>query len=198
VLALIGGLGMLLHAGPLPWQRGARRLTATSVAGQHAQPASHAARPPAAAAIEGEGAAAPASGTTQDTPAAEPAAQAPARVPTARELKQARSTTLRGHRYLRADRHETAALAYLKALAIAPDYAPAIAPLVRIYLDDANAPDALRWAQRLATLAANDGDAQLLLGDAHELNGDAARATAAWQRASTLGNAAARKRLAQP
>ena len=192
VLALAGGLAMLLHASPLPWQRAAPRGAAASDDRSHGQPGS---QPSASAGTEGGAATAVA---TQAASAAEPTAQAPARAPNARELKQARSITLRGHRYLRADRHETAAMAYLKALAIAPDYEPAIAPLVRIYLDKANAPEALRWAERLATLAANDGDAQLLLGDAHELNGDAARATAAWQRASTLGNAAARKRLAQP
>jgi Flp pilus assembly protein TadD len=124
-----------------------------------------------------------------------PAVDAP-REPTAKELKQARSITARGHRYLRADRHETAAMAYLKALEIVPGYVPALTPLIGVYLDEANAPEACRWAEQLVAVAPNSGEAHLLLGDALEQSGDGGGADRASRRASELGNKLARKRLA--
>ena len=150
-------------------------------------PAAEAATQPAAAAQ-----------TEAASEAGAPVAVAPPapRQPSASELERARSITLRGHHYLRADHRKTAATAYLKALAIAPDYVPAITPLVRIYLELGNAPEALHWAARLVTLDPEDATAQLLLGDAHALSGDQTNAVEAWRRASALGSKAAAKRLA--
>jgi tetratricopeptide (TPR) repeat protein len=117
------------------------------------------------------------------------------RQPTRSELKHARRIAKRGDHYLQDDRPQTAAEAYLKALAIAPDYTPAIRPLVQIYLRRGSAADARQWAQHLAAVEPDNPNSHLLLGDAYALGNEDALASAAWQRASTLGSDAARKRL---
>src|SRR5690606_38367490 len=118
----------------------------------------------------------------------EPDALAPKpRVPSRRELKEAQRTTKRAHRYLRSERYERAAAAYKGALALAPEYAPALIGLTRVHLHDRDATEALRYAERLAALAPDDKVTQLLLGDAHALSGDSALATEAWRRSAKLG-----------
>jgi Tfp pilus assembly protein PilF len=117
------------------------------------------------------------------------------RQPNRSELKHARRITKRGDHYLQDDRAQTAAEAYLKALAIAPDYAPAIRPLVQIYLKRGNASEARQWAQHLAAVEPDSANSHLLLGDAYALGNEDALATQAWERASTLGSDAASKRL---
>jgi tetratricopeptide (TPR) repeat protein len=153
---------------------------------------------------------APASAVARTATAAVPAAQLPPpaieapviavpapKPPSRSELKHARRIAKRGDGYLRNDRPLTAAEAYLKALAIAPDYVPAIRPLAQIHLQRGNASEARRWTEHLAALEPDSAINQLLLGDAYALSDDQPRATEAWQLASTLGSAAARKRLAQ-
>jgi hypothetical protein len=152
-----------------------------------------------AAARAAAGAVLPTAGELQP---AQPSAEAPAtplpapRQPSRSELKHARRIVKRGDHYLQDDRPQTAAEAYLKALAIAPDYAAAIRPLVQIYLRRGSAAEARKWAEHLAAVEPDSSLSHLLLGDAYALGSEDALATAAWQRASELGSDAARKRLA--
>jgi tetratricopeptide (TPR) repeat protein len=137
----------------------------------------------------------PAPTQTVIEPATAPQEAAPeVREPTRSELAQAKRIIKRANHYLRAKRYATAAAAFTKALALAPSHGHAMRALVRIHLRERNADDALHWAEQLAALEPDDSTSQRLLGDAHALSGDTARAAQAWQRSSALGSDAASKR----
>jgi tetratricopeptide (TPR) repeat protein len=145
------------------------------------------------------------SNATEATPATDPAraerravgssTRAARRAERARKIAAANHNVGQGHRLLARGRLEPAKAAYLKALAVLPDYPRALAGLVRVHLRRRDGAEAVRWAQRLVKEQPNRGNNQLLLGDALALRGDQTRARAAWRRATAYGNAAARKRL---
>jgi hypothetical protein len=100
-----------------------------------------------------------------------------------------------GNRLFKRGQLGLAEAAYLKALAALPGYPRAMAALARVHLKRKDGSEAVRWAERLVARQPRRGNNQLLLGDAWALRGNDARARAAWQRAASYGNAAARKRL---
>jgi len=114
------------------------------------------------------------------------------------QLEQARDLVKRARRFRRAGQLELAEGAYLKALANIANYPLAIAGLARIQLERKNGVEAVRWAQELVRLQPDRSSHQLLLGDAHALNGSRAEAEQAWQRAAELGSKTARKRSSSP
>lgn len=111
------------------------------------------------------------------------------------QLEQARDLVKRARRHRRAGELALAEAAYNKALANFANYPLAFAGLARIALDRKNGAEALRWAEQLVALQPDRAGNQLLLGDAHTMQGHLAEAERAFELAAQLGSKTARKRM---
>jgi tetratricopeptide (TPR) repeat protein len=100
--------------------------------------------------------------------------------------------------YRRQD-YETSERLYRRAAALDPSSAPAAAGVARSLLQQSEATAALSWAQHAASLAADDADVQVALGDALAKTGSLEGAQAAWRAATLIdpNHRAAQRRLRQ-
>jgi tetratricopeptide (TPR) repeat protein len=110
------------------------------------------------------------------------------------DVSRAQRLVNEGTALLRQGRLGLAESSYQKALALIPEFPSAMAALVRVHLVRRDGVEAVRWANRLVAKQ-NNGESQLLLGDALSLRGDADAAREAWTAAANRGNATARQRL---
>jgi hypothetical protein len=115
----------------------------------------------------------------------------------AERARFARATRLerRARRFHRARQLGKAEVTYHEALAAWPGHSLAMAGLARVHLQRKQGQEALRWAEQLVALQPDRDINQLLLGDAHALNGSRAEAESAWKRARQLGSRTASLRL---
>lgn len=122
-------------------------------------------------------------------------AGAPAQADLTTAAGRAKAHVDSGAAMLREGRYGLAEGEYMKALQEVAEFPPALAELVRVHLARRDGKEAVRWAERL--IAKQDNPLhQLLLGDAQSLRGNSGAAQAAWTKAATGGNKAARQRLA--
>jgi Flp pilus assembly protein TadD len=115
-----------------------------------------------------------------------------------RKLERANHLVDEGHGLLKRGHLGLAEAAYMKALAVWPDFPRALAGLTRVHLQRKDGSEAVRWAKRLVAKEPKSGQNQLMLGDAWALRGDAKNARAAWLQAVRYANSTARKRLKEP
>jgi hypothetical protein len=205
------GAGVSAHAAPaaapsVPALRAPREGTrsdskraAIAVAAHAPAPSTPAAPAPSAPDAPAEAAIAPAAEptTAAEVPSGDVRADElrPSRPATPAELRRAKRLTDQARRLRRAHKYDAAAAAYLKALELVPDHQAATLGMLRLHLAAGDGAEAVRWASRFVALQPDGGSSQLLLGDAHALDGDRALAEQAWRRARELGNRTANERL---
>jgi len=113
----------------------------------------------------------------------------------AERLERARALVNQAVYYRNAGRLRDAIKNYRSALSLHARYPLAMAGLARVYILADNGKHAVHWARRLTRVQPRRGSNHLLLGDAHALSGNTARAQAAWKQAARRGSKRAVSRL---